>query len=84
MSFVVAWACAKLEYKDDEPMRSLTGRTWEILDELSGQNVSNLAWACAKLEYKDDELMRSLTGRAWKILDTLNGQEVSNLACFRL
>ena len=36
---MVAWACGKLEYKDDEPMRSLTGRTWEILDELSGQKV---------------------------------------------
>ena len=28
----LTWACAKLEYKNNDLMRSLTGRAWNILD----------------------------------------------------
>ena len=75
----MAWALAKLNYKDTAFMQQLVQQAGVQLPRFDPQNTANILWALARLGYEDKAFVQRLFANARAKVHEFNAQDVSNI-----
>jgi len=75
-----AWACATVNYKDEELFATSAIAAERRLSELNAEDVANTAWAFALMNFCDEKPFAAWASAAQRRLNEFNSQSVANTA----